>query len=564
MLIEKLKSKFNIKDISKDKIEIEENNHFEIIKTLKDEFNYNLTDLTVIDYLEYVEAKESRFYLVYILRNINEVLIILMPTTNLKVESITPLFKSADWLEREAYDQYGITFINHPNLKRILNHHQFEGHPLRKDYPTTKYQLCNDTQDLMDEMSLKLLNKGLIRENEAPILAKSIELDTNLMFLNLGPSHPATHGTIRTLIAIDGEDIKCAVSEIGYLHRGFEKSAENHTYNQVIPYTDRLNYCSAIMNNVGFAKAVEDMMGLTIPDRAIFIRVILSELSRIIDHLVCNGANLVDMGALTNFWYLFNPREEAYKLLTKLTGARLTNSYTRVGGVSYDFYDGFEKDLKFVLDSVQKGVSDTLALIDKNRIFHDRTQNVAIMSGKEALSYGFSGPALRASGEARDLRKDKPYYYYDSFDFDVAVGSVGDVYDRIMVRFIEIEESIKIINQAMNMIPKGEINLDNRAVVLPKKSEVYNSIEGMINHFKLIYEGIHPPKGEFYSATEGANGELGYFIVSDGSGKPYKVKVRPPCFFMMSAFAEMIEEHKIADAIVNLGSLNIIAGELDR
>ncbi len=535
---------------------LEENNHFEVIKNLKENENYNLIDLTIIDYLEYVEKKEARFYVIYILKNDkNELLTLFMPTKNLIIESISSLFESANWLEREAYDQYGIIFKNHPNLKRLLNHHQFIGHPLRKDYSITNYQLCNDTTDLMDEMSLKLAQKNL---------AKSPELDTNLMFLNLGPSHPATHGTIRTLVAIDGEDIKCAISEIGYLHRGFEKSAENHTYNQIIPYTDRLNYCSAIMNNVGFAKAVEQMMGLKIPERAIFIRVILSELSRIIDHLVCNGANLVDMGALTNFWYLFNPREEAYKLLSKLSGARLTNSYTRIGGVTYDFYDGFESELKFVLNVIEKGVSDTLGLIDKNRIFHDRTQNIAIISPKEALNYGFSGPCLRASGVAKDLRKDEPYYFYESFDFDVAIGGVGDVYDRIMVRFIEINESIKIINQAMKMMPKGEIMISDKSVAMPKKTEVYNSIEGMINHFKLIYEGIHPPKGEFYNSSEAANGELGFFIVSDGSQKPYKLKVRPPCLFMMSAFAQMIEEHKIADAIVTLGSLNIIAGELDR
>ncbi len=541
-------------NIDNDKIYLKENTHYEYISKLKDE-GFNLTDLSVIDYLDYPQKMQIRFYMVYILRNVDKVITLFMPinNNNLKVETLTPLFKSANWLEREAYDQYGIKFINHSNLKRILNHYQFKGYPLRRDYEITNYQLCDDTEDLMDEMGKKL-----------NLSAKSEDLDTDLMFLNLGPSHPATHGTIRTLIAVDGEEIKAGVCEIGYLHRGFEKSAENHTYNQIIPYTDRLNYCSAIMNNVGFAKAVEDMMGLIIPDRAIFIRVILSELSRIIDHLVCIGANLVDMGGLTNFWYLFNPREKVYDLLSKLTGARLTNSYTRIGGLSNDLYDGFEVDLKTVLTDINKGISDALSLIDKNRIFHDRTQNICTISGKEALNYGFSGPCLRASGVKNDLRKDAPYYYYDSFDFDVAIGSVGDIYDRMMVRFIEMQESIKIINQAVKKMPKGEINLDNKKIILPKKEEVYNSIEGMINHFKLIYEGVEVPIGKYYNATEAANGELGFFIVSDGSGKPHKVKVRPPCFFMMSAFDKMIEGHKIADAIVNLGSLNIIAGELDR
>jgi NADH-quinone oxidoreductase subunit C/D len=550
-------------------IYIEYDNIKEIVKYLKEHYEFNmLIDLTVVDYLEYIKEYKNRYYVVYILRDYrdkNKLLTIKMgvDTPSLEIDSITSLYNSADWLEREAYDQYGIIFKGHHNLKRILNHHEFEGHPLRKDYNITDYQLCTTTQDLMDEMTPKLLHLPNVKA-VCDVGAKSCELDTDLMFLNLGPSHPATHGTIRNLVAVDGEYIRACVSEIGYLHRGFEKSAENHTYNQIIPYTDRLNYCSAIMNNVGFAKAVEDMMGVVIPDRAIFIRVILSELSRIIDHLVCNSANFVDMGGLTSFWYLFNPREDAYNLLSKLTGARLTNSYTRIGGLSRDLYDGFENDLEDVLKSIEKGLDDTLSLVDNNKIFHDRAQNISIISKEDALSYGFSGVCLRASGVDYDIRKDNPYYYYDTFDFDTIVGSEGDVYDRIMVRFEEIRESIKIIRECMKKLPSGDIAVNNKEVFLPKKEDVYNSIEGMINHFKLIFDGITPPVGEYYSATEAANGELGFYIVSDGSGTPYKVKVRPPCFFMMSAYAKMVENHQIADAIINLGSLNIIAGELDR
>ncbi len=522
----------------------------------KDELSYNFfVDLTIVDYLNYVEAKPSRFAIVYILRSSNFIDTIILKSylgkDDLQIESISSVFDGAGWAEREAYDQYGITFTGHPNLKRILNHKNFIGHPLRKDYPITKRQLCLDTDDLMDEMSKKLRYRGYDEQED-------------LTFLNLGPAHPASHGTIRTFVALKDEKIITAISEIGYLHRGFEKSCENHKYNQIIPYTDRLNYCSAILNNIAFADSVEKILNIEIPDRAQFIRVIIGELSRIIDHLICLAAALVDMGALTNYWYLYNPRETVYDLLSKLTGARLTNTYMRIGGVKSDFYDGFSDDLEFCLKDILKGVDDSLKLIAHNRIFLERTQNVGIISTEDAISRGWSGPNLRGCGVAYDLRVVKPYYYYDTFDFEIPVGSVGDVYDRLMVRFEEIYQSVSIIRQAMKKLPSGDIAVSDKRVFLPKKDAVYNNIEGLMNQFKLIYEGIKVPKGEHYSAIEAANGELGFYIVSDGSGTPYKVKVRPPCFYSMSAFPDIIENYMIADAIVTLSSLNIIAGELDR
>lgn len=525
------------------------------IKFLKEKENYSfLLDITAVDYSTYKENYSKRFAIVYLLKNSDfDNLIILKAYLNEHeiIESITDLYKSANWAEREVWDQYGLKFKNHPNLKRILNHKEFIGHPLRKDYPTTKGQLCTKTDDLMDEMIPKLKAKGY-------------ENHEDLMFLNLGPAHPASHGTIRTFVALEGETIISAVSEIGYLHRGFEKSCENHTYNQIIPYTDRLNYCSAILNNIAFAHTVEGMLDVELPERGQFIRVIIGELSRIIDHLVCLAANLVDMGALTNYWYLYNPRETAYTLLSRLTGARLTNSYMRIGGMTHDLYDGFEEDLKACIKDVEKGMDDSLSLIEHNRIFQDRAQNIGIVSADDAINRGFSGPNLRASGVNYDVRKKHPYYFYDTFDFDVALGSVGDVYDRMMVRFEEIRQSIKIINQAMKRLPKGEINVQNHAISFPKKQNVYNNIEGLMNQFKLVMEGVKVPMGEYYRSIEAANGELGFYIVSDGSGTPYKVKVRPPCFYAMSALPDMIEGEMVADAVLDLGSLNIIAGELDR
>jgi len=530
---------------------------FEVVKFVKEQMSFSLLlDITAVDNLNVSHPTSTRFEIIYLFRHkeFKQTLALKVAVLDPKigVKSVIALYEVADWLEREVFDQYGIIFQNHPTLKRILNHNEFVGHPMRKDYEITKGQYCTQTQDMMDEMKPLLDARGLEMERD------------ELMILNLGPSHPASHGTIRTLVALDGETIKAGASEIGYLHRGFEKSCENHTYNQIIPYTDRLNYCSALMNNIAFAKTVEDMMGVTLPDRGIFIRVILTELSRVIDHLVCLAAGLLDMGAQTNYWYLFNPRNDAYDFLSKLTGARLTNSYMRIGGMTHDLYEGWRSDLDDVLKKVDSGITQTLKMIEHNRIYNDRIQNVSPVSAEQAIAYGFTGPNLRASGVAYDLRFDKPYYYYDHFDFDLVVGSHGDTYDRMMVRFEEMIQSMRIITQAANEIPGGEINISDHKIVMPPKAAVYNTIEGMMNQFKLVTEGVKVPKSEYYGAFEAANGELGFYIVSDGSGTPYKVKVRAPSFVHMAAYPKIIENYQVADAIMTLGSLNIIAGEMDR
>jgi NADH-quinone oxidoreductase subunit C/D len=528
-----------------------------VVRFIKEQMGFTfLVDIVGVDYLDMPQNNTTRFVMIYHFRD-SDFKKLLSLHVNIQdpligPESITPLYEAADWLEREVFDQFGINIQNHHMLKRILNHNEFVGNPLRRDYEITKGQYCTQTQDMMDEMK-PLLDK------------RDLDMDRDdLMILNLGPSHPASHGTIRTMVALDGEKIMAGVSEIGYLHRGFEKSCENHTYNQIVPYTDRLNYCSALMNNIGFVKAVEDMMGISIPDRGIFIRVILAELSRIIDHLVCLAAGLLDMGAQTNYWYLFNPRGEAYDFLSRLTGARLTKSYMRIGGMTHDFHQGWEDELASVLKSIEKGISESMKMVEHNRIFRDRTLDISKVTPQQALNMGFSGPNLRASGVKYDLRFSEPYYYYDSFDFNMVVGSEGDTYDRMMVRFDEMSESIKIIRQAVKMIPDGDISIKDHKITLPEKEAVYNTIEGTMNQFKLIFEGVKVPKGEFYGATEAANGELGFSIISDGSGTPYRVKVRPPSFLHMSAYPKIIEGTQIGDAILTLGSLNIIAGEMDR
>ncbi len=387
------------------------------------------------------------------------------------------------------------------------------------------------------------------------------------MRLNIGPSHPATHGTLRIFVGLEGEIIREMKLEIGYLHRCFEKMAETHTWNQVIPFTDRLNYCSAMMNNVGYVMAVEKLLGIEVPKRCQRIRVIISELSRIIDHLVCIGANAVDVGALTCFWYFFRERENVYDLFEAACGARLTTSYTRVGGLYKDLPEGWIEWAKKVVDNMPRTLDDVEGLLSTNRIWIDRTMGVAPLSKERALEYGFTGPCLRASGVAHDIRKVHPYYDYDKFEWDVVSETAGDTYARYLVRIGEMHQSIRILKQALKDVPEGPVNVDDWSVVLPPKEMVYQetgSIEGLMAHFKLIMHGIRPPQGEVYSCTEAANGELGFFIGSNGEGRPYRVRVRPPCFAIYQAFPEMCIGQTVSDAVAALGSLNIVAGELDR
>ena len=384
------------------------------------------------------------------------------------------------------------------------------------------------------------------------------------MWINVGPSHPAMHGTLRVLFKVDGETIADAIPEIGYLHRCFEKESEVKCYTQVIPYTDRLNYVSSLMNNVGYCMAVEKLMGLEIPVRAQWIRMLICELSRIIDHAVCIGTNAVDIGGLTNFWYLYNPREKITDWIEALCGARLTTTYTRIGGMNRDLPPNTNATLKDCMREVIQSVKDTTGLLKKNRIFMERTQHVGTISKEDAIAYGFTGPCLRACGVDTDVRKYHPYYFYKELDWDVPVGVYGDSYDRIFVRFEEMLQSARMVEQILDKMPQGPIMTDDRRAALPPKHEVYGSIEGLIQQFKIVMHGILPPKGEVYSYTEAANGELGFYLVSDGSSKPYRLKVRPPCFAIYQAYPELIKGHLIADAVAILGNLNIVAGELDR
>jgi NADH:ubiquinone oxidoreductase subunit D len=319
-----------------------------------------------------------------------------------------------------------------------------------------------------------------------------------------------------------------------------------------------------VVNNVAYCKQIEHMLGIEVPPRTQTIRVILCELGRIMDHLVCLGAALVDLGALTNYWYLFNERERIYDVIEALCGARLTHCYVRIGGLAYDLHDEFESGVRGLLKTVPETMRDVQNLVARNRIFLDRVVDVGIISAEDAVSYGFTGPCLRASGVPNDLRKDEPYYGYDEYDWDVVIGEKGDVHDRLWVRFEEMNQSLRIVEQALDRMPGGPVNTDDKRVALPPKEEVHGNIEALMNHFMLIMNGVAPPAGDSYQAIEAPNGELGYLVVSDGTPKPYKVKVRPPCFMIFSGFERIVVGDMIQDAVATLGSLNIIAGELDR
>jgi NADH-quinone oxidoreductase subunit C/D len=508
-----------------------------------------LLDVCGVDY----PGREERFEAVYHLTSLEHGhrirLKVPLREDDLVVPSVYGIWKAADWFEREAFDLFGISFEGHPNLKRILCHPSFQGHALRKDY---------------DPGQRWLLREG---EQDEPSWAREVEENEDhfeTQVLNLGPSHPATHGTLRTVVRLDGEVITKAETEIGYLHRCFEKMSETHTWNQVIPYTDRLNYCSAMMNGVGYALAVESLLSVQAPPRAQVIRLILSELSRVMDHIVDVGANLNDLGAMTPFLYMYEAREEIYSVLEACCGSRLTVAYARIGGLSADVPPDFEDSVRYLLKRIPKLIDDMETLITENRIFRGRTERVGSISAEDAVDWGWTGPCLRATGVAYDVRKAHPYLGYETYDFKVPIAHAGDTYARYLVRVEEIRQSLRIVEQALERLEPGPIIADNHNVALPPKEQVYTEMESLIWHFKLIMEGMKVPAGEKYGYTEAANGELGYYIVSDGSGKPYRIKVRPPCFAIFQAYPHMLEGHMVPDAIAILSSLNIIAGELDR
>jgi NADH-quinone oxidoreductase subunit D len=389
-------------------------------------------------------------------------------------------------------------------------------------------------------------------------------LQTRNMTVNLGPSHPAMHGTVRMKVELDGETIVKVDTEVGFLHRGFQKSCENVTWTQCLPYTDRLNYVSALGNNFGFLNAVEKLMGIEIPERAKYIRVIGAELHRLCDHLTATGALGLELGAFAAFLYGVEARELIWDRITELTGARLTTSYGRIGGLNRDLPPGWKEKVIKTLDKFEQLAGEVEELLSRNRIFVDRCRGTGIITTHDALDFGFSGPCLRACGVKYDVRKAKPYWVYDKLDWEVPVGINGDNYDRYLVRVEEMKQCNKMIRQALKEMPEGPVIVDDWRIALPPKPEVYSTIEGVMAHFKLVMEGVQVPPGEVYDCTEGANGELGWYLRSDGSGRPYKVHVRAPGFHILSGVNKMIEGRMLADLVPTFDTINMIGGEVEQ
>lgn len=385
----------------------------------------------------------------------------------------------------------------------------------------------------------------------------------DLSTLNLGPTHPATHGIFQNILTMDGETIVDTEQTVGYIHRAFEKIAERRPFYQITTLTDRMNYCSSPINNMGWHLTVEKLLGIEVPKRAQYMRVIMMELARLADHIVCNSVLAVDTGALTGFLYVYQWREHIYEIYEELCGARLTTNMGRFGGMERDFTKVAMEKIQVLLDGLPKGLKEFEGLVMRNRIFMDRTQNVGAISAERALNYGFTGPNLRAAGVDYDVRSLNPYSSYEDFEFDVPVGTKGDTYDRFLVRQEEMWQSLRIIEQAMKNLPEGPYHADAPQYYLPPKQEVYHNMEALIYHFKIVMGEIDAPVGEVYHSVEGGNGELGFHLVSDGGRTPYRLKFRRPGFIYYQAFPEMIKGSSLSDAIVTMSSMNIIAGELD-
>ena len=408
------------------------------------------------------------------------------------------------------------------------------------------------------------LTKKIEDRYHEEIRLRENEDGSELSILNLGPSHPATHGIFQNVLLMDGERIVDAEQTLGYIHRAFEKIAENRPFYQITPLTDRMNYCSSPINNMGWWLTVEKLLGIQIPKRVQYMRVIVMELSRIADHIICNSILGVDSGAFTGFLHIFQYREKIYEIFEEICGARLTTNMGRMGGFERDWSDAaWAKINKFMVE-FPLAWEEFDRLLTRNRIFMDRCLGVGAISANRAIEYGFTGPNLRAAGVDYDIRTAEPYSSYEDFQFDIPVGTAGDTYDRYMVRQQEVRESLKIIRQALDKMPKeGGFHADVPDYYLPPKQEVYNNMEALIYHFKIVMGEIPVPKGEVYNCVEGGNGELGFYLISDGSRVPFRLHFRRPCFIYYQGFTEMIKGQYLSDAILIMSSLNVIAGELD-
>jgi len=487
------------------------------------------------------------------------------------IESVTGIWRGAEFMEREVYDLMGIRFQGHPDLRRILLPEDYdEGHPLRKDFPTEGkgWRSRFDFLPKLDEPPMELKEAEVPEEEKQAFRAGTVPSSygrrTEELLLNMGPQHPSTHGVLRVVLELDGERIMKATPDLGYLHRGVEKLAEGLTYMQVIPHTDRLDYICSMTNNYAYVRAVEKLLGIQVPERAEYIRTIVAELQRIVGHLFWLGTQALDIGAMTVFFWTFREREVLLDIFEKLCGARLTLNYYRIGGVDSDFTPELMARANTFLDTFGDRIGEYNELLLTNRIWRNRTKGVAVISATDAISFGLTGPVLRGSGVAYDVRKFEPYGAYDKVEWEVPVGKDGDTYDRYWVRMEEMVQSARIVRQCLAQMPEGPIVADVPQVIPPPKPKVMRDMESLIHHFIIFTQGFRPPKAETYCATEAPKGELGFFLISDGGPRPYRMKIRSPSFIHMGAFDHMARGYLVADIITIFGTYDIVMGECDR
>lgn len=530
----------------------------------------HITDICSADYPDDLERFEVIYHFLSLPTGTRIRMKARVPEENPSIASVSSIWKGANFLEREVYDLMGIRFEGHPDLRRILLPEDFdEGYPLRKDFPAEGkgWRSNFDFLPKLDE-PVSAWNEADIPEDQRHVFMagdspESSKRTTELL-LNMGPQHPATHGVLRVVLELDGERVAKATPDLGYLHRGVEKLAEGLHYMQIIPHTDRLDYVCAMTNNYAYVRAVEKLVGMTVPERAEYIRTIVAEMQRILGHLFWLGTQALDIGAMTVFFWTFREREVLLDLFEKLCGARLTLNYYRIGGVDSDFTPEIIEGLKGFLKSFPQHIHEYDVLLQRNRIWVARTKGVAVISGEDAINFGLTGPVLRGSGVAYDVRKLEPYGAYDKVDWEVPIGKDGDTYDRYWIRIEEMHQSARIIQQCLDQLPDGPVIGDNPQIIPPPKPKVMRDMESLIHHFIIFTHGFKPPKGETYCATEVPKGELGFFLISDGGPRPYRMKIRSPSFVHMGAFDHMARGYLIADIVTIFGTYDIVMGECDR